>query len=184
VGDPRSKGAKLGKPGVGAVGAVGAVWRRVRAYGRTESVYLAVVACIWYGSFGSTPRRCVLVREANSTKAYDLALFTFDAEASPAKVVARYAVRWSIEPSNATGQHRPPATGRRASRMARDRGVPWPGPLRSWRAGVNTRLGRPSRRRSDPVIGRGVAGETREVRQYVGVASQRVGDDGGCGSGA
>jgi hypothetical protein len=31
--------------------------------------------------------------------------------------------------------------------MARDRGVPWPGPLRSWRAGVNTRLGRPSRRR-------------------------------------
>jgi hypothetical protein len=61
--------------------------------------------------FGNTPGRCVLVREANSTKAYDLALFTFDAEASPAKVVARYAVRWSIEPSNATGKHRPPAAG-------------------------------------------------------------------------
>lgn len=133
MGDPRSKGAKLGKPGVLAVGAV---WRRSGCYGRTESVYLAVVACIWYGSFGNTPRRRLLVQETNSTKAYDLALFTFDAQTGPAKVVARYAVRWSIEPSNATGKHRPPATGHRATRMARDRGVPWPGPLRSWRAGV------------------------------------------------
>jgi hypothetical protein len=46
----------------------------------------------------------VLVREENSTKAYDLALFTFDAEPTDAQVVARYAVRWSIEPSNATGK--------------------------------------------------------------------------------
>ena len=102
-GRPALKGAKLGKP---AVLAADAAWRRVSVhrYGRTESVDQAVVACIWYGSFGNTPGRCVLVREANSTKAYDLALFTFDAEATPADVVARYAVRWSIEPSNATGK--------------------------------------------------------------------------------
>jgi DDE superfamily endonuclease len=102
-GRPALKGAKLGKPGVLAADAT---WRQVTVYryGRTESVYLAVVACIWYGSFGNTPGRCVLVREANSTKAYDLALFTFDAEATAAEVVARYAVRWSIEPSNATGK--------------------------------------------------------------------------------
>jgi AraC-like DNA-binding protein len=72
---------------------------------------------------------------------------------------------------DATGLEESAATGRRATRVARDRRVPWPGPLRSWRAGVNAGLGRPSRRRSDPVIGRGVAGEIREVRQYVGVAS-------------
>ena len=102
-GRPALKGAKLGKPGALAAGAA---WRRVTVYryGRTESVDLAVVACIWYGSFGNTPGRCVLVREDNSAKVYDLALFTLDAGATPAEVVARYAVRWSIEPSNATGK--------------------------------------------------------------------------------
>jgi hypothetical protein len=102
-GRPALKGGKLGKPGALAAAAV---WRRVTVYryGRTESVYLAVVACIWYGSFGNTPGRCVLIRETKSTKAYDLALFTVDTDATPAEVVARYAVRWSIEPSNATGK--------------------------------------------------------------------------------
>jgi hypothetical protein len=35
---------------------------------------------------------------------YDLALFTTDTTASGEQVVERYAVRWSIEPSNATGK--------------------------------------------------------------------------------
>jgi DDE superfamily endonuclease len=102
-GRPALKGTKLGKP---EVLAAKATWRRVTVYryGRAEEVDLAEVACIWYGSFGNTPGRCVLVREANSTKAYDLALFTFDLQATAAQVVARYAVRWSIEPSNANGK--------------------------------------------------------------------------------
>jgi hypothetical protein len=102
-GRPRLKGAKLGKP-VALAGA--ATWRRVSVhrYGRTETVWLADIACIWYGAFGNTPGRCVLVREENSVKAYDLALFTLDLPATPAGVVERYAVRWSIEPSNANGK--------------------------------------------------------------------------------
>lgn len=102
-GRPALKGAKLGKP---AAVAQNADWARVTVhrYGRTESVYLAEVACIWYGSFGNTPGRCVLVREDTSTNAYDLALFTFDTQATATQIVARYAVRWSIEPSNATSK--------------------------------------------------------------------------------
>lgn len=102
-GRPALKGAKLGKP---EALAQAATWRRVTVhrYGRTESVYLTDVACIWYGSFGNTPGRCVLVREATSTKAYDLALFTVDTQATAAQIVARYAVRWSIEPSNANSK--------------------------------------------------------------------------------
>ncbi len=69
-----------------------------------ESVWLAEVACSWYGSFGNTVGRCVLVRDDACGKAYDLALFTFDAAATVAQVVERYAVRWSVEPSNATGK--------------------------------------------------------------------------------
>jgi hypothetical protein len=48
--------------------------------------------------------RCVLVREADSAKPYDLALFTVDAVSSATRVVERYATRWSIEPSNATSK--------------------------------------------------------------------------------
>jgi len=102
-GRPALKGAKLGKPAAVA-GAAG--WSRVTVvrYGRTESVFLAEVPCIWYGSFGNAVGRCVLVREEDSARAYDLALFTIDAAATTAQLVQRYAVRWSIEPSNAMGK--------------------------------------------------------------------------------
>jgi hypothetical protein len=51
------------------------------------------VGCIWYGSFGNAPGRCVLVREAGSVKPCDLALFTVDAVSSATGVVERYATR-------------------------------------------------------------------------------------------
>jgi DDE superfamily endonuclease len=97
------KGAKLGKP---AVLAAGAVWQRVTVwrYGRREQLWAAQAGCIWYGSFGNTPGRCVLVRDDDSVKVYDLALFTVDADAGMTEVIERYAVRWSIEPSNANGK--------------------------------------------------------------------------------
>src|SRR6266542_2583091 len=80
-GRPALKGAKLGTP---AAVAEGADWQKVTVdrYGRTESVWLAEVACSWYGSFGNTVGRCVLVRDDACGKAYDLALFTFDAAAT------------------------------------------------------------------------------------------------------
>jgi len=102
-GRPALKGRRLGRP---AALATAAAWRTttVYRYGRTETVALAEVACIWYGSFGNRPGRCVLVRELGSTKAYDLALFTLDPAATGEQVVERYAVRWSIEPANAVGK--------------------------------------------------------------------------------
>jgi hypothetical protein len=97
------KGARLGKL---AALAAGAVWEKttVYRYGRTETVCLARLRCIWYGSFGNAVGWCVLVRELGSTKPCDLALFTLDAAATAAQVVERYAVRWSIEPANAVGK--------------------------------------------------------------------------------
>jgi DDE superfamily endonuclease len=102
-GRPALKGARLGTLGVLAANAA---WRRVTVlrYGRTEQVWTAEVACIWYGAFGNTPGRCVLVRDDDSAKAYDLALFIVDADTNASKVIERYAVRWSIEPSNANGK--------------------------------------------------------------------------------
>ncbi|MGH3198142.1 MAG: hypothetical protein ACRDNT_20000, partial [Streptosporangiaceae bacterium] len=70
----------------------------------TDTVDLAIIEAIWYGPFANTPGHCVLLRELDSTKAYHLALFTTDTTATGGQVVERYAVRWSIEPSNATGK--------------------------------------------------------------------------------
>jgi hypothetical protein len=102
-GRPRLKGAKLGKL---KDLATAATWTRtsVYRYGRTETVDLAIIEAIWYGPFANTPGHAVLLREVDSTNAYDLALFTTDTTAPPEQVVERYAVRWSIEPSNAVGK--------------------------------------------------------------------------------
>ena len=109
-GRPALKGRKLGRPAALAAAATGAAtgtgWRTttVYRYGRTETVALAERACIWYGSFGNAPGRCVLVREPGSTNAYDLALFTLDPAATGEQIVERYAIRWAIEPANAVGK--------------------------------------------------------------------------------
>jgi hypothetical protein len=109
-GRPALKGRKLGRPAALAAAATGAAtgvgWRTISVYryGRTETVALAERACIWYGSFGNRPGRCVLVRELGSANAYDLALFTLDPAATPKQIVERYAIRWSIEPANAVGK--------------------------------------------------------------------------------
>jgi hypothetical protein len=102
-GRPRLKGAKL--PKLKDIAAT-AAWIRttVYRYGRAETVDLAVIQAIWYGPFANTPGHAVLVRDVGSAKAYDLALFTTDTTAAGEQVVERYAVRWSIEPSNATGK--------------------------------------------------------------------------------
>jgi hypothetical protein len=110
-GRPALKGRKLGRPAALATAlatplATAAAWgaSSVYRYGRTETVQIAQVACIWYGSFGNRPGRCVLVREFASSNAYDLALFTLDQTATPEQIIERYALRWSIEPANAVGK--------------------------------------------------------------------------------
>ena len=61
-GRPRTKGARLGTP---TDIAATATWRttQVRRYGRTDTVHIAEVICLWYGSFHSQPVRVILVRD-------------------------------------------------------------------------------------------------------------------------
>jgi hypothetical protein len=82
-----------------------ATWRTLTAhrYGRLDTV-VAVIDCLWYGAFGDTPARVVLVREPDTATGYDLALFTTDRHSDTERIVERYADRWSIEPANATGK--------------------------------------------------------------------------------
>ena len=90
----------------GAAGGRPAVYR----YGHTEMVRVAERACIWYGSFGNRPGRCVLVRELGSSNAYDLALFTLD----PAATANRSSSGSGALGDRAGQRHGQAADGRRA----------------------------------------------------------------------
>ncbi len=93
-GRPRCKGERIGTP---AQAAVTAVFQTVSVarYGRTDTVRIAVLDCLWYGVFGPQPVRMVLVRDRDPGPM--LALVTTDLSVTAADLVARYAARWSIE---------------------------------------------------------------------------------------
>lgn len=78
-----------------------AVWRRTKVtrYGVTETVDLAVIRCLWWGSLHRTPIRVVLVRDLDETKPYTLALATTDLTSTAEQIAARHASRWSIQQS-------------------------------------------------------------------------------------
>lgn len=97
-GRPRAKGDRLG---TAADLAATACWATttVERDGRTDTVQLATVTCLWYGVFGARPVGVVLLREATTTRTrgYDLALVTTDTDATGARIICRYAARWSVE---------------------------------------------------------------------------------------
>jgi len=104
VGRPRTKGPRLGTPGDIARTAS---WRTtvVRRYGRTDTVRITEIRCLWYGALHTHSVRVVLVRDEKPRTAdtdergYGLALITTDLVSTAEQLVARYASRWGIEQS-------------------------------------------------------------------------------------
>jgi hypothetical protein len=102
LGRPRTKGTRLGTP---TDLAATAPWRttQARRYGRTDTVHIAEVICLWYGSFHTRTVRVVLVRDDKprtsdrDERGYGLPLITTDLETAAEDLVARYASRWGIE---------------------------------------------------------------------------------------
>jgi hypothetical protein len=60
-------------------------------------VHLAETTCLWYGSFHTRTVRVILLRDDTTDTGYDLALVTTDLTNSPAELITRYTMRWSIE---------------------------------------------------------------------------------------
>jgi hypothetical protein len=65
----------------------------VAIYGRTQPVQLAAIACLWYGSLHTAAVRVIIARDHDG----DLPLVTTDLTTPPARIIERYACRWSIE---------------------------------------------------------------------------------------
>ena len=100
----------------------------VTYHGRTDIKHIATVRCLWYGSFHARAVTVVLVRDEATTSGYDLALVTTDgtAAADPARIVSRYAMRWSVEQAFADARNVLGAgEARNRTRLAVDRTVPF-----------------------------------------------------------
>jgi hypothetical protein len=105
-GRPRTRGPRLGTPtDLASSATLQARWRdtRVRRYGRTDTVQISELACLWYGSFRSQTVRVILVRDDKprtrdrDERGYGLPLVTTDLDSTAEDLVARYASRWGIE---------------------------------------------------------------------------------------
>jgi hypothetical protein len=97
----------------------------IHRYGRTETVTIADTVCLWYGVYRSRAIRVILLREHDTTNAYDIAVFTTDLTTDAEKIIERYAARWSIEVAFADAKQ---TTGvgeaRNRTRTAVERTVP------------------------------------------------------------
>ena len=68
---------------------------QVRRYGRTDTVHVAEVGCLWYGSFHTQAVRVTLLRDDGTDTGYDPALVTTDPATPPTDHPDAW--RWSIE---------------------------------------------------------------------------------------
>jgi hypothetical protein len=97
-GRPRKWGQRLGKLAQIATDPA-TRWSEhtVRRYGKTETLKLAIIDCLWEPLGADTPVRVILVRDDTKPTGYQLALITTDLDSTPAQIVERYADRWAIE---------------------------------------------------------------------------------------
>jgi len=120
-GRPPRKGARLG---TWAEMAAAAAWTpaTIRIYGRDTAEDLAEVTCLWYGCLDVRTVRVILARDAAAT----LALVTTDLNTPAARLIERYAARWSIEQAFADARNIPGAgEARTRTRRAVQRTVPF-----------------------------------------------------------
>jgi DDE superfamily endonuclease len=97
-GRPAKWGARL--PSLAQIAASPATqWaaHSVRRYGKTDTLTLCQIDCLWGPLGPDTPVRVILVQDSSKPPSYQLALITTDLNASPAQIVERYADRWPIE---------------------------------------------------------------------------------------
>jgi len=97
-GRPRKGGKRLGSLAeIAASPATRWVEQTVRRYGKTETLMLAVIDCLWEPLGSATPARVILVKDATKPCGYQLALITTDLASTAAQITERYADRWPIE---------------------------------------------------------------------------------------
>ena len=77
----------------------------VQRYGKTETLKLHTIDCLWKPLGPQTPVRVILVQDSKKTNGYQIALITTDLHATATQIVERYADRWPIEVAFEEGKH-------------------------------------------------------------------------------
>lgn len=77
----------------------------VRRYGKTETLMLTTIDCLWRPLGPETPVRVILVKDTAKACGYQIALITTDLDSTPAQIVERYADRWPIEVAYEDAKH-------------------------------------------------------------------------------
>jgi len=77
----------------------------VKRYGKTETVTLHSIDCLWGPLGAETPVRVILVQDPGRPCGYQIALITTDLTSTPTQVVERYADRWPIEVAYEDAKH-------------------------------------------------------------------------------
>jgi hypothetical protein len=97
-GRPRKWGARLASLAEIALDpATRWVEQTVRRYGKTDTLMLATIDCLWEPLGPETPVRVILVKDEHKACGYQLALITTDLDATASQIVERYSDRWPIE---------------------------------------------------------------------------------------
>jgi hypothetical protein len=121
-GRPRTYAARIGTP-ADLAATTPSTLVTVTRYGRTTTVAVHHLRCLWRGVFGARPVRVLVLTEPGKP---DLALVTTDLATPLAAIVERYAGRWSIEVAFEDGKQ---ITGvgeaRNRTRRAVERTVPF-----------------------------------------------------------
>jgi hypothetical protein len=97
-GQPRNWGARLPSLKLIALDPT-TTWTAatVERYGKTETLQLHEINCLWRPLGPKTPVRVILIQDTTRPSGYQIALITTDLKATPAAIVERYALRWPIE---------------------------------------------------------------------------------------
>ena len=69
----------------------------VRRYGKTETLMLCEIDCLWRPLGAETAVRVILIQDAEKPSGYQIALITTDLTSTAEQIVERYADRWPIE---------------------------------------------------------------------------------------
>jgi hypothetical protein len=94
-GRPPKKGDRL--PSLAKIAAAAAFSQvTVTRYGKTETIAVHALTCLWYSVTGTRPVTVILIRDKSRT-GFDLALITTEKNPGIARMIERYAARWAIE---------------------------------------------------------------------------------------
>jgi hypothetical protein len=93
--------------------------------GRERTEQVAEIVGLWYGPFYTRPIKLLLIRPADRTEGYDIAIASTDTDASATELIARYASRWTIETCFQEGKANGVGQARNRVKQAVERTVPF-----------------------------------------------------------